>query len=613
MHHRLLLLILCGIVTALGAARPNILWISCEDIGPHLGCYGDEQATTPHLDQLAAQGVRFDRAFSVTGVCATCRASIITGMYASTLGNQFMRCAIDLPEHIELFPQYLRDAGYYCTNNSKTDYNITGSHARCWDESSRRAHWRNRPDPDQPFFAVFNLTNTHESQVFDYQRPANLRDSQLHDPNRMAVPPYHPDTPITRADWAHYLDNITSMDQLAADRLAELDADGLANDTFVFFWSDHGAGLPRAKRWIYDSGTHVPMIVRIPERFRQAGQGVPGSVSQQLVSLLDLPPTILNLAGISVPEHFQGQAFLGERLPPERQYVFTIRDRMDERYDMMRGVRDKRFKYIRNYQPDKPYFQVINYMEQEHTMRELRRLHALSELTPTAAQFMAAHKPFEELYDLQSDPHEVHNLIDHVADQTDLQVELDRLRAAHHRWIIETRDTGLIPEPELEVRGQRLGTRFDILRQPGADELLERLIEVHRLACDPQSAEADLVLASQDDDAAVRFWALAGLGNAPGDSDATRVAIQQGLADDSGSVRMAAARAVWKTGQSAAALPIVRQAAMSGDEFLSLMAIHLIDEMNEQAEPIRDVVDWVKTNQPGYPARVAEYLLGSQR
>jgi uncharacterized sulfatase len=608
--HRLV--VLCAVATSLAAARPNILWISCEDIGPHLRCYGAAASTTPHLDRLAAEGVRFDRAFSVTGVCATSRASIITGMYASTLGNQFMRCSVDLPAHIKLFPQYFRDAGYYCTNNSKTDYNISGPHGRCWDESSGRAHWRNRPRRDQPFFAVFNYTNTHESHVFNYRRPSSLSDQELHDPNRMSPPPYHPDTPVTRADWAHYLDNITAMDKWAAARLAELETDGLVDDTIVVFWSDHGAGLPRAKRWIYESGTHVPLIVRIPPKFRRPGQGAPGSVSEQLVSLLDLPPTMMKLAGIPVPEHFQGRAFLGNDLPAQREYIYTIRDRMDERYDMMRGVRDERFKYIRNYQPYKPYFQVINYMEQEHTMRELRRLHALGQLPPKAAQFMAEHKPSEELYDLQADPHEVHNLIDQVAARPELAAALDRLRAAHRSWILETRDTGLIPEPELEVRGRRLGTRFDILRQPGADQLLQRLIDVHRLACDGEPAESDLVLASHDQDSAVRYWALVGLGNGQFRSTAAHAAIERGLGDDSGSVRIAAARAAWQTGRADAALPVVRQAATSGEEFLSLMAMHLIDEMNEDAESIEDVVNWVQKHQPGYPARVAEYLLGNR-
>ena len=606
------LLLLAITIISCGAARPNILWISCEDISPHLGCYGVTEATTPNLDELAKRGLRFTNASTVTGVCATCRNSMITGMYPSTLGSQFMRCRVEMPHHVRMFPEYFRDAGYYCTNNSKTDYNVPGNHASYWDESSRSAHWRNRKRPDQPFFAVFNFTNTHESKVFNYRRPQNLTDEELHDPDRMTVPPYYPNTDIVRRDWAHYFDNITSMDKLAGELLNELTADGLAEDTIVVFWSDHGVGLPRAKRWIYESGTRVPLIIHIPEKFRAANEANPGSVTDELVSMMDLPATMMNLTGIEIPEHFHGQPFLGTNRSQPRNYLFTIRDRMDERYDMIRAVRDKRYKYIRNYQSYKPYFQIINYMEQEHTMQELRRLHAASKLPPSAEMWMQDSKPLEELYDLQADPHEIHNLVAQAHNDPHLSATLERLRNELEAWIFETRDTGLIPEPELAIRAKKLGSRYAILQQPQSTALLQRLITTNQLACGDPSGIAKLQTASQDADAAVRFWALTGLGNLADNSTTTKSIIQRCLKDDSGCVRIAAARAAWKTGHANKSLPVIEAAAKSGQEFLALMAMHLIDDMGPDAAELQPVVNWVQANASGYPVRIAEHLIRKQ-
>ena len=593
------------------AQQPNILWISCEDIGPHLGCYGYAEADTPHLDALAAKGVRFTNAHTVTGVCATCRASMITGMFPSTLGNQFMRCKVDLPEHVKLFPQYLRDAGYYCTNNSKTDYNITGDHGRCWDESSRKAHFRNRSNPDQPFFAVFNFTNTHESKVFGYKKPNNLTEAELHAPDKMTVPPYHPDTDVARTDWAHYYDNITAMDKMASELLAELEEDGLSDNTIVIFWSDHGAGLPRCKRWIYESGTLVPLIVYIPDDLREESQGEPSTVDERLISLFDLGPTVLNLAGIPVPEHMHGQPFLGKNLQDDRRYLHTIRDRMDERYDMMRAVRDDQYKYIRNYQSYKPWFQVINYMEQEHTMQELRRMAKNFQLRPEAAQFMATSKPLEEFYDLKADPHEVNNLIDKAENDPDLMARLNRLRSAHEAWVVQTRDTGLIPEAELEERSKSAGTRYAILQNEQAPDLLRTLMQTNRWACEPKGQVANLINAANHADSAVRYWAATGLGNSGVKNEATKRTVMRLLEDDNGSVLVAAARAAWQLGYSTEWVhKTLDNAARSDNEYLSLAAMQVIDEMDQDAEPLMETVRWVRSNGKPYPVRVAQFLLG---
>ncbi|MCI0422999.1 MAG: sulfatase-like hydrolase/transferase [Acidobacteria bacterium] len=462
---KLLISVLLALTVTLPALaapiRPNILWISAEDLSPDLGSYGDIYARTPNLDKLASQGARFAAAFSVAPVCAPSRSAIITGMYPTSIGSHHMRSKAVPPAGVKAFPEYLRAAGYYCTNNSKTDYNFEAppSHTppvTVWDESSRNAHWRNRT-PGQPFFAVFNLTATHESQIrtgseeFAKNTEA-LRPEDRHDPSKAVLPPYYPDTPIVRNDWARYHDLITAMDLQAAALLKQLEEDGLAANTIVFFWGDHGRGLPRAKRWVYDSGIRVPLIVRWPGKIQ------PGTARDDLVSLLDLAPTVLTLAGVPVPSHMQGQAFLGENAPPPRRYVFAHRDRMDETYDMMRAVHDGRYKYIRNFFPGRPYAQYIGYMEEMPTMREMRRVNkehfnATSTnygkaMTPAQAIFFLPEKPEEELYDITADPHELSNLAKSPAHQSVIQ----HLRQALEQWQKETKDLGLIPEAELRER-----------------------------------------------------------------------------------------------------------------------------------------------------------------
>ncbi|MDX1947221.1 MAG: sulfatase [Pirellulaceae bacterium] len=459
-RHALFLLGVLGLsLSAPAADRPNIVWISLEDISPDLGCYGDKYAVTPNIDRLAAEGCRYTNAFTHAGVCAPSRSGIITGMYPTSMGTHYMRCKGVPPAFVKCFTEYLRAAGYYCTNDSKTDYNFDAP-PTAWDENRSGAHWRNRPTKETPFFAVINLTSTHESQIRApekqlEQRRKSLAPGELHDPAQAVLPPYYPDTPVVRRDLANYYDNLTWTDRVVGKMLAELKADGLDDRTIVFFWGDHGRGLPRHKRWIYDSGIHVPLIVRWP------GTLEPGSVSDELVAFVDFAPTVLSLAGIEIPTHLQGQAFLGPKKSAPREYVFAARDRMDETLDIIRAARDKRYKYIRNYRPDLPYAQPIAYMDQMPTMQEWRRLAKGGELAGPQALFFAAEKPVEELYDTQIDPHEIHNL---VSDPAHADV-LARLRAAHEKWRETTGDLGLIAEAELAER-KRPGGEWAITAEP---------------------------------------------------------------------------------------------------------------------------------------------------
>jgi uncharacterized sulfatase len=450
----LILPLLVLLVANAHASRPNILWLSTEDMSPHLGCYGDDHARTPNIDELASQGVLYKNAFVPAPVCAVCRTAIITGVYAPSLGTHHMRSRVRLPKDIRCFTEYLREAGYYCTNNAKEDYNFR-TPKTAWDESSGRAHWQHRTHPDQPFFAVFNYTGTHESSVRGdepkySQTIASLSPQERFDPLALTLPPYYPDTPKVREHWARYYNTISALDKWIGERLAELDAAGLADDTIIVFWSDHGAGLPRAKRWLYDSGLHVPLIVRMPEKFRESQPGAAGVQADRLVSLIDLGPTMLNLCGLPIPRYMQGQAFLGPKLPRQRQFIFASRDRMDESYDCSRAIRTKRYKYIRNFMPWRPWAQHGEYPENNDMMRELRRLHAAGELTPEQARFMQPAKPAEEFYDLQNDPHELHNLATAASRPT----EVEPLAQECLHMMHAIRDLGVVSESRMQQRRQ---------------------------------------------------------------------------------------------------------------------------------------------------------------
>jgi len=433
--------------------RYNILWVTCEDMSPHLGCYGDTLARTPNLDRLAQEGIRFTNVYSVSGVCAPSRAAIITGLYPCSFGAQHMRtlartASIDKitdpealsipvyeavpPPYVKCFPEYLRAIGYYCTNNSKTDYQFHPP-ITAWDENGSKAHWKNRKS-GQPFFAVFNIGITHESQI--WQRAG---DTLITDPASVPVPPYYPDSPVIRRDLARMYDNIALMDQQVGNFLAELNDAGLMDSTIIFFYSDHGDGTPRAKRWVYDSGLHVPLIVRFP------GQEEAGMIVDELISFIDFAPTVLSLAGIDIPDYLHGRAFLGSRKEMEPEFIFAARDRMDPALDNIRAVRDKRYKYIRNYMPEKPYVQFIPYRDQMPLMQELHKFEGEDKLNDIQKIWFSKTKPEEELYDLEDDPYEINNL----ADNPDYIEILDRMRKAHENWKTNYDPYNLIPETDL--------------------------------------------------------------------------------------------------------------------------------------------------------------------
>jgi len=428
--------------------RPNILWISTEDMSPHLGCYGDKVAKTPNIDRLASQGARFTNVFTTAAISAPVRAGIITGMYQTSIGCMHMRTtsyrrSVDNPveftsvppHYVKAFTEYLRTAGYYCTNNNKTDYQFAKDPvpASIWDECSKNAHYKNRPDKSQPFFAVFNWTGTHESQNWDI---SNVKT----DPKTVNLPPYYPDTEIVRKNVAKMYDNIARLDSVVGSLLNELEKEGELENTIIFFWGDHGDGLPRGKRWLYDSGLNIPLIIK------WQGELKPGSVDERLLSSIDFGPTVLSLAGVPVPSHMQGMPFLGEQSNmTSRNAVFAARDRVDESYDMIRSVRTDKYLYIRNYYPNEPFPIWVPYLSNMPIYREMLRLDAENKLTGPQNSWMAYSRPPEELYDVKSDPFQIRNLASEKAYNGILREMRDR----QEKWTIETGDMGHLNEPEM--------------------------------------------------------------------------------------------------------------------------------------------------------------------
>ncbi len=455
--------------------RPNILWLVAEDLGPWIPPFGDSTVATPNLSRLSAEGIRYPNMYSPSGVCAPSRAAIATGMYPTSIGATHMRTGSYMdetgnakyeaipPAEVKMVSEILRMNGYYCTNNSKTDYQFKHP-VTAWDESSKYAHWRNRAK-DQPFFAIFNFTQCHESGLFEPYgfRKEELRhyvagDRSYHDIGwgkrtteeevtvhiskdaDFPIPPYLPDNEVVRRDMWKMYNNIAEMDKQLGAVLQQLEDDGLLENTIVFFYGDHGGPLPRQKRFVYDSGLNTPMIIRYPNK-QQAG-----AIDKQLTSFVDFAPTLLSLVGISPPKYLQGQAFLGaHQAKEERKYIHGASDRFDGFTDAIRAVRDGQFKYVRNYRPEQGYYKPLVYREKIPTTQELLRLRDEGKLDSIQALWFRETKDMEELYDCFADPHELNNLANDPA----YKEKLAELSAEIDRWIKEIGDQPNLPESEL--------------------------------------------------------------------------------------------------------------------------------------------------------------------
>lgn len=496
-----------------GATRPNILWITSEDNASHwLGCYGNTQAKTPRLDALAKEGNRFRAAFSNAPVCAVARSTILTGVYAVAQGTQHMRSRHAIPARFRPYPKYLRDAGYYCANRSKTDFNIRGDDKAVWDACGRRAHYRDRPD-GAPFFQIFNLTLSHESSLFPQKVAAMRRRGVIPkktrlDVDEVYVPPYLPDLPEVRRDFAIYHDTMTALDHRVGEILDELERGGLADDTIVFYYADHGGPTPRGKRYLEDTGVRVPWIVHVPEKWRALSPFAPGAVVDEPVAFVDLAPTLLSLTGIEVPLHMQGRAFLGaQRVEPESDaHVFLFADRFDELYGMRRGLTDGRWKHQRRFTPQLPAAPYSYYQFSMPSWTAMQNAWKSGQLSGYHRALWEGDQDVECLFDTKSDPWELTNLAGDAEHAARLRAMRARLRATMAR----VGDSGVIPEPMFEKLARTHGTIHAYVQSDACD--LERVLDLAFVASERNADRVEALLAAlREDDPVLRYHALQGL------------------------------------------------------------------------------------------------------
>jgi arylsulfatase A-like enzyme len=582
---------------------PNILWITSEDNGPHLGCYGDTYAVTPNLDRFAKRSLLYTKASSTAPVCAPARTTIISGIYPPATGSEHMRSMTRLPGNFKMYPAYLRELGYYCTNNSKEDYNLEKV-GEVWNDSGRKAHWKSRPD-GKPFFAIFNHTISHESQIRNKISPAN----RIHDPAKVNLPAYHPDTPEVRKDWAQYHDRITMMDKLVGKNLRELEEAGLADDTIVFYYGDHGSGMPRSKRWPYFSGLNVPLIIHVPEKFKHLAppEYKTDGTSDRLVGFIDLAPTLLSIAGSKAPAHMQGHAFMGQHTVPAQKFSFGFRGRMDERYDMVRTVFDGRHVYIRNYMPHKHYGQYLDYMFQTPTTRVWHDLYHAGKLNAAQSIFWQT-KPAEELYDLEADPDEVNNL----ASSKNYSDVMKRMRRAHRNWAAEVRDIGFLPEAEIHSRAGD-DSPYEMGHDNSRYDFNAIFKAANAASRKGKKTTEQLPGLIRSDDSAVRYWAAMGyLIRGKNGVRKGREALVAALEDKSPSVRIIAAEALGRYGKNIEAKRAAKVLMQYADPAkngicLSMLALNALDVIGEHANPHKEAIAKMSRIDPKANPRMRNY------
>ncbi|SEM73189.1 Arylsulfatase A [bacterium A37T11] len=602
------------------SSRPNIIWIVSEDNSPFIGAYGDKEATTPNIDKLAREGILFQNAYCTAAVCSPSRSTLITGVYPPAIGTENMRSEYPLPSFIRLFPAYLKDAGYYTTNNAKKDYN-TVDQPEVWDESSDTATYKHRSN-NQPFFAVFNLMTTHESSIFpDKVKRAMYAHYMhvpldsiklpptgplIHDPERMHIPSYLPATTEMKHDWALYYDKMTQMDSQVGKLLKDLEDAGLADNTIVFYYGDNGGVLGRSKRFMFESGLRIPLVVRIPENYRNLNPYGAGSRVNRLVDFADFAPTLLHLAGVKVPSYMQGKPFLGEDIAPDggRDWVFGFRGRMDERFDLVRTIRDKKYRYVRNFMPHKIYGQPIQFLWMVPSMQSWEQAYKAGQLNDTQSAFFKE-KPVEELYDVAADPDNVHNLAGLPAYAT----VLAGLRKKTFDLLVNLQDVGFIPEGAAEEIS-KMGSLYDYARSGKYD--VRKVIHVADIASSRRTDKLpELIQAFSDPDPVIRYWGAVGAtvlkGNARGALGGLHVLIH----DTAAYVRVAAAEALYGLGEHAQALNVLSDALKSGNTMVRLQALNVLMLASvAELKPLQnDLSLIVKQNVSEYDVKAAQFLL----
>ena len=563
--------------------RPNFVWINTHDVSArNLGCYGDDYATTPHLDKLAEEGVRYANAFACGPICSPARTSIFTGMHQTTVGTHHHRSFARRPDFVQMLPHYLLAVGYNCSAIN-TDLN-TDIDPDEWAAYQSNDALLAQAD-EKPFFAVYSLGESHAS-VFKLtpeqareQRSSLLKDEELHDPANAPLPVFMPDTPLARERTALFYDGLMQVDRHVGEVIETLVSTGVLDNTIVFFWSDHGTGFPRGKTHVYDDGLRVPLIIRFPDKYQHLAPGPPGTVVDDLVMTMDMGASVLSMMDVQIPNHFQGRAFLGKQKEPHRDYVCGARDRLDNCNEVIRTIRNEKYRYIRNFLPHRPYasfwpdggFFATPPEEgtPEHDFWDTSCLPGEQKvhdpdgvfLLPIPEAYSAyliwqAKKPFEELYDVENDPEEIANLTDDP-EYSDLK---DQMRTQLFAWMIETRDLGLIDETEMIVRAAEYdGVNYEV----GAH--CEHYAHILATADFPRLGEAGkakLIDRLDDPDSAVRYWAITGLMSYELE-DTVLQKIGPLVQDESLSVSLAAADLLCQNNHTAGAMPALERALQS--------------------------------------------------
>ena len=592
----LALAVLVGTAFAADASqRLNIIWALAEDASPHIGAYGERTIQTPNLDRMAAEGVRFQNAFVTNPVCSPSRSAMVSGMFQTTLGAHNHRSAntsakaggneayydsYRVPESIKLIPELFTEAGYYVVNGGKgkTDYNFIER-----TELYRGKTWSGRAE-GQPFFAQIQLQGG-KARKAKVGPPA--------DPAKVKLPPYYPDDPVLREDWAEYLNTWVKTDNEIGALMRQLDEEGIADSTVVFFWTDHGISHLRGKQFLYDEGIHVPLIVRFPKRQHA------GTVRTDLVSHIDVAAASLDLAGIPIPGYVQGRPLFAKG-HQERNLVYAARDRCDETTETIRAVRDHRYKCIRNFRYFRMHMQPNQYKYGKEITQTMFRLHREGKLNELQDRIFQPRRPVEELYDLRADPNETVNL----AGDTRHAATLKKMRNALYQWMISSRDMGIVPEPILEDLGKKYGSKYDAMRHPDQKDLIAELIRT--CEADGQHDAAALLKALSSPRPAVRYWAALGLGNT-GDVKYVK-ALSKHLDDANPTVRVAAARSIGLLTSDKKALESLAREIDNPNVVVGLYAIRALEEIGDPSKHVGGAIAKAKQNKYDTTRRIAQRL-----
>jgi len=576
------------------ADQPNILWLTCEDNNINwVGCYGNPHANTPNIDQLAKEGFQYMHAFASAPVCAPSRSTWITGINAISMGTHPMRSRYDIPHNlIQYYPDHLKVNGYYVGNDKKTDYNIGGRDDKaCWDNPGK-VDW-NALKQNQPFFQVINSTQSHESKAFGDV------DHTEHNPANTQLRKYHPDVPDMRKNYAHYHDAMKKMDAEIGASLAKLKELGLAKNTIVIHNSDHGGVLPRSKRYIFGSGIHCPLIIRIPPKFKALWPAkTPGMKVDRLVSFVDMPKTWLSITGSNVPGYMQGNIFLGGKTEPEKEFHVAFRGRMDERNENARAVCDKQFLYIRNYMPYVPWMQHLRYLWNMVATQTWVEQVESGKANEVQSRFFKPKGWTEELYDMHKDPDNVDNLIDNP----EYAQIIGRMRGGLRVWQERVYDSGLLPESEMVKRAADNDTTIYEMVRNRALYNLPALLDAADLALEKDPAHLpSLGRLRSSPDAGLRYWGMVGSFLL----DDQKAGFQS-LEDESHEVRAMAAWLLIRTGEKEKGLQCL-SALLSEKSYASLKVLNILDWMGDDAKSLIPVVQ--SMDYSNYEARMQEYLL----